>query len=114
MSAAAGKGSTPRPVSVSREQFADNWASTFGKKEVGPLVTFKIGVACKLTSIPDDDSLLGILGHITGIEGGIVIFSTPHGTVINMGFLAALRQLHPLKDREIKELKEFERTALLV
>lgn len=28
-----GKGSTPRPLSVSREQFEKNWAAAFGKKK---------------------------------------------------------------------------------
>jgi DnaJ-class molecular chaperone len=29
-----GKGSAPRPLSVDNNTFADNWASTFGKKEL--------------------------------------------------------------------------------
>lgn len=29
-----GKGSAPRPLSVNRDTFADNWARTFGKKEL--------------------------------------------------------------------------------
>ena len=28
-----GKGDSPRPYSVSQEQFANNWEATFGKKE---------------------------------------------------------------------------------
>ena len=28
-----GKGSSPRPYSVSQEQFADNWEKIFGKKK---------------------------------------------------------------------------------
>ena len=28
-----GKGDTPRPISVSTEQFQSNWERTFGKKE---------------------------------------------------------------------------------
>lgn len=29
-----GKGSAPRPLSVDNNTFADNWAATFGKKEL--------------------------------------------------------------------------------
>ncbi len=30
----AGKGSSPRPISVEADTFASNWERTFGKKEV--------------------------------------------------------------------------------
>jgi hypothetical protein len=32
----SGKGSNPRPFSVSQDQFASNWEATFGKKKREP------------------------------------------------------------------------------
>lgn len=40
-----GKGSSPRPFSVSQEQFASNWDSIFGKKKK-PSWEFEVGCKC--------------------------------------------------------------------
>ena len=37
-----GKGSGPRPISVSKKEFGDNWEKAFGKKDVADIPKVKI------------------------------------------------------------------------
>lgn len=63
-----GKGDAPRPLSVSRKTFEDNWDLAFGKKDKNapsPLLLRKLDVPLiedelqPLCERPDFDSLLG-------------------------------------------------------
>lgn len=53
----SGKGSRPRPYSVSQEQFGNNWDSIFGKKDMTPKVeTMKKGT-CGCGRSPTGDCI---------------------------------------------------------
>lgn len=47
----------------------------------------------------------GLLGHVIEREGGIVEFSTPHGTKIKAGFVWFARNSSQLSDEDQTRLK---------
>lgn len=40
-----------------------------------------------------------IIGKVTATDGGLVYFTTPHGTTIRMGWLAFVKDRRPVQDR---------------
>lgn len=55
----------------------------------------------------------GLLGKIVHTNGGIMTFSTPHGTQITAGFVWMARRGSALTEEEHAELREYEQDAFL-
>lgn len=60
-----GKGSAPRPFSVDKDTFADNWERTFGKKEL-PII-----MEPDETDIEDEDDALDHCDACSGSGEGM-------------------------------------------
>ena len=67
-----GKGSAPRPLSVDSDTFADNWAATFGKKEL------PITMEPDDTDIDEDDICSACSGSGEGMYDGSTCYKC-HG-----------------------------------
>lgn len=59
MTTHGGKGSAPRPVSISKEQFASNWDTIFGKKKELPkkeMTTYCLGTGMVICNFCQHDA----------------------------------------------------------